>query len=135
MNFNLDLAKEKSEKNPVFKIQYAYARICSILKKSGKKLNLKPDFKILNHSSELDLVREFIKLPEVIEDIANDYQLQRLPQYAMDLSDAFHKFYENCKVISEDKKMTEARLALILSTKIVLKNVLDLMGVSVPEKM
>jgi arginyl-tRNA synthetase len=135
MNFNLNLAKEKSEKNPVFKVQYAYARICSILKKAEKSKIEKPDLKLLQNPSELNLVREFIKLPEIIEDCANDYQIQRLPQYATELADSFHKFYENCKVISEDKKLTESRLALVLSTKIVLKNVLDSMGISAPEKM
>ena len=135
MNFNLDLAKEKSEKNPVFKIQYAYTRICSILKKSTKTKKQNPNFKLLKEDSELNLIRELSKLSEVIEISGKDYQLQRLPQYATELADAFHKFYETCKVISEDKKMTEARLALVLSTKIVLKNVLDLMGLSAPEKM
>ena len=135
MNFNLDLAKEKSEKNPVFKIQYAYTRVCSILKKAGKSKNQKLDLTLLKDSSELNLIRELNKLPEIVEDCANDYQIQRLPQYATELADSFHKFYENCKVISEDKKITEARLALVLSTKIVLKNVLDIMGISAPEKM
>ncbi len=135
MNFNLDLAKEKSEKNPVFKVQYAYARICSILRKFGKIKAQTPDFKLLKEPSEMELIKQLIKLPEVIEDISKDYQLQRLPQYAMDLADSFHKFYESCKVISEDKNLTNARLALVLSTKVVLKNTLDLMGILSPEKM
>ena len=135
MNFNLDLAKEKSEKNPVFKVQYAYARLSSILRKAGK-LNIKnPNFKLLTEPSELELIKELIKFPEIIEDTAKDYQTQRLPQYAMSLTDAFHKFYENCRVISADKKLTMARLALVVATKIVLKNTLDLIGVSAPEKM
>jgi arginyl-tRNA synthetase len=135
MNFNLNLAKEKSEKNPVFKIQYAHARICSILKKSPRFIFGFPDFKLLEHKSELNLIKELLKFPEIIEDSAKDFQLQRLPQYAIDLADAFHKFYENCKVISEDKNLTNARLALSKATKITLKNTLDLMGISVPEKM
>ena len=90
---------------------------------------------MLKESQELDIVRQLIKLPEIIEDTAKDYQVQRLPQYAIDLADAFHKFYENCKVISKDKKLSSARLSLILATKIVLKNTLDLMGISAPEKM
>ncbi|HQK63861.1 MAG TPA: arginine--tRNA ligase [Candidatus Staskawiczbacteria bacterium] len=135
MNFNLDLAKEKSEKNPVFKVQYAYARICSILKKAGtvKKQNI--NFDLLKDEAEFSLVREFLKLSEVIEDSSNDYQLQRLPQYALELAECFHKFYENCKVISQDKELTIARLQLVLAAKIVLKNTLDLIGVSAPEKM
>ena len=135
MNFNLDLAKEKSEKNPVFKVQYAYARICSILKKAGKLSIQNPNFKLLAEHSELELIKELARLPEIIEDAAKDYQIQRLPQYAMNLADVFHKFYENCRVISDDKKLTNSRLALVIATKIVLKNTLDLMGVSAPEKM
>jgi arginyl-tRNA synthetase len=135
MNFNLDLAKEKSEKNPVFKIQYALARINSILTKIKNQKPNSNNLELLKENPELNLIRELIKLPEVVEDCAKDYQLQRLPQYALELADSLHRFYENCKVISEDKKLTEARLALVLSTKIVLKNVLDLMGISAPEKM
>jgi len=81
------------------------------------------------------LIKELVRLPEIIEDTAKDYQTQRLPQYAMELADAFHKFYENCIVISDAKGLTKARLALVVASKIVLKNTLDLMGVSVPEKM
>ncbi len=135
MNFNLDLAKEKSEKNPVFKVQYAYARICSIFRKFGNSKLQISNLKLLNEPSEMGLIRELMKLPEIVEETAKDYQVQRLPQYAMDLSDAFHKFYENCKVISDNKELTNARLALIMATKIVLKNTLDLMGVLAPEKM
>ena len=131
----MDLAKEKSDKNPVFKIQYAYARINSIFKKS-KIRNLKSEnIKLLKENSELELIKQLIRFPEIIKDTARDYQLQRLPNYAIELSESFHKFYENCKVISEDKKLTEARLSLILAVKNVLKNILELMGINAPEKM
>ncbi len=135
LNFNLDLAKEKSEKNPVFKVQYAHARISSIIKKSK---NLKPEtknLKLLKEPSELELIKQLIRFSEIVEDIVKDYQVQRLPQYAMDLADSFHKFYEKCQVISKDKELTKARLSLIFATKVVLKNTLELMGVSAPEKM
>lgn len=135
MNFDMDMAKEKSEKNPVFKIQYAHARICSILRKIKKAKTQAPDFKLLKEQSEIGLIKQLIRLPEVVEDIAGNYQVQGLAQYAMDLADRFHKFYENCKVISEDKNLTNARLALVLATKVVLKNTSDLMGISAPEKM
>ena len=75
------------------------------------------------------------KFKEIIEDTAKDYQLQRIPNYALELADSFHKFYEKCKVISEDKKLTEARLSLLLAAKIVLGNILEIMGVSAPKKM
>ena len=74
-------------------------------------------------------------MPEIVEDTSKDYQVQRLPQYAMDLASAFHQFYRDCRVISGDKEMTKSRLSLARAAKIVLKSTLDLMGVSAPEKM
>jgi len=132
-NFDMNLAKDKSEKNPVFKIQYAYARINSIFKKT--KIKPKVNSQLLKEASELYLIKQLIKFSEVIEDAAKDYQLQRLPNYALELAEDFHKFYEKCQVISEDKNLTEARLALILATKIVLESTLKLMGITSPQKM
>jgi arginyl-tRNA synthetase len=131
--FNLDLAKEQSDKNPVFYIQYAYARICSILRKV--KIAGKHNLELLTHDSEMSLIKQLIKFPEVVEDTAKDYQVQRLPRYATELAESFHAFYRDCRVITEDKSLQEARLALVLATKNVLKNTLDLMGISAPEKM
>jgi len=159
LNFNLDLAKEQSEKNPVYYIQYAYARICSILKKSklknptyakdlaGKqnspKQNLrfatgqaKLNLKLLTHLSELELLKQLIRLPEIVEDTAKDYQVQRIPNYAFELAAVFHQFYTKCRVIDEkNKSLSEARLALVFAAKTVLENTLDLMRISAPEKM
>lgn len=148
LNFDLDLAKEQSEKNPVYYVQYAHARICSILGRiknyeatlRGVRLKASrriknPKVQLLEHPSELALIKQLIRFPEVIEDTAKDYQVQRLPNYALDLVTAFHKFYEDCRVISEDKEKTQARLALVQAAKVVLKNTLDLMGISAPEKM
>ncbi|HJN62244.1 MAG TPA: arginine--tRNA ligase [Candidatus Parcubacteria bacterium] len=134
LNFDLSLAKEQSENNPVYYIQYAHARICSILRKAKSK-NFKADYELLNHSLELSLIKELIKFPEVIEDTAKDYQVQRIPKYAIDLSTLLHQFYRDCKVISEDKALTQARLSLVLASKTVLKNTLSLMGISAPERM
>lgn len=133
-NFDMDLAKEKSDKNPVFKVQYAYARICSVIKKS-KILKSKVNYELLNEASELNLMRQLAKFSEAVEETAKDYQVQRIPQYATELADIFHSFYENCQVINKDKELSQVRLALVLATKIVLKNNLDLMGISAPEKM
>lgn len=133
--FDLDLAKQQSEKNPVYYVQYAHARICSILRKITKSKIKNPNYKLLEHPSELNLVKLLIRLPEIVEDTAKDYQVQRLPQYAVDLAAAFHRFYRDCRVISEDEELTKSRLSLILATKTVLKNTLDLMGISAPEKM
>jgi len=81
------------------------------------------------------LIKQIIKFPEIINDTASDYQLQRLPNYALELAELFHRFYEKYKVVSEDKNLTEARLSLISAVKIVLENTLELMGVSAPKKM
>jgi len=133
LNFDIDLAKEQSAKNPVYYVQYAYARICSILRKTKKQNG--HNLKLLKHKSEISLIKQLVRLPEIVEDTSNDYQVQRLPKYALDLAASFHQFYRNCKVISENKDLTKARIALITATKIVLKNTLDLIGISSPEKM
>jgi len=134
LNFDLALAQEQSNKNPVYYVQYAHARICSILRKAESK----PDFKTtnLNHPTELNLIKKLTKFPEIIEDTANDYQIQKLSNYSLELANTFHKFYEQCRVLDEkNKELKESRINLIQATKIVLKNTLELMGVSAPKKM
>lgn len=152
LNFDLGLAKEQSDNNPVYYIQYAHARICSILRKFKAEnskfrhidTSTSRNFKLLKHPSELRLIKQLIKLPEIIEDTTRDYQVQRVPQYALDLAAAFHQFYRDCKVLEADKKTSEAphhtaqgqaRLALVLAAQIVLKKTLGLMGISSPAKM
>ena len=139
LNFDLALAQKQSEKNPVYYVQYAHARICSILKKckmqNAKCKMTNQNSKLLNHLSELNLIKQMIRFPEIVEDTSRDYQVQRIPQYAMDLATVFHQFYRDCHVITEDKELAGARLSLVLATKTVLKNTLDLMGISAPEKM
>ncbi len=138
MEFDLELAKEQSEKNPVYYIQYAHTRICGILRKC-KKIELKKsdlrNLKFLNHPSEINLIKQLIRLPEIVEDTAKDYQIQRIPQYALDLASSFHHFYKECRVLEEKENLKKARLFLCLATKTVLKNVLNLMGISAPKKM
>jgi len=134
LNFDLKIAKEKSQKNPVYYIQYAYARISSILKKA--KIKSSKDFSLLEKEEELDLIKQLIRFEEILEDTAKDYQIQRIPQYALELAESFHRFYQCCQVISNDNPaLTGSRLALVSATKTVLKNTLDLMGISAPEKM
>jgi len=141
--FDLDLAKEQSEKNPVYYVQYAYARICRVLEKAGCLGKLfwlyfylkrwRPE--LLTQKSELLLIKQLAKFPEVVEETAKDYQVQRLPQYALELAAAFHRFYDCCRIISAEKELSRARLGLVLATKFILKNTLALMGISTPEKM
>jgi len=135
LNFDLNLAKEQSEKNPVYYAQYAYARICSILRKTSSIKFKISDSKLLNHNSELNLLKQFVIFPEIIEETAKDFQVQRIPQYAIGLAEAFHRFYADCRVISGDKNLTSARLALAVATKMVLENAFELMGIAAPEKM
>lgn len=138
MEIDLALAKEQSEKNPVYYVQYAHARICSILKKIktqnyGSRTSI--DFSLLDHPSELVLMKQLIKFPELIEDCAKDYHLQRIPKYAIDLATSFHQFYRDCKVLTEARPLRKARLGLILAAKQVIKNTLNLMGISAPDRM
>ena len=134
LNFDLNLAQEQSAKNPVYYVQYAHARICSILRKAEMKNN-NQDLDSLNHPTELNLIRQIIKFPEIIEDTAKDYQVQRLPYYSLELANAFHKFYEQCRVLDKDQKIAQARINLIKATQIILKNTLELMGINAPKKM
>jgi len=135
LDFDIELAKEKSQRNPLFYIQYAHARICSVFKKAKKYKLKKINLKLLSDQKEIDLIKKIIQLPDIIQKCLRDYELQRIPNYAREIATAFHQFYEECKIIGENKDLTQARLALVLATKIVLKEVLNLMGISAPEKM
>lgn len=132
MDFDLDLAKEKSNKNPVFYVQYAYARICSIIKKA-EGLEKNKERKEFNPSEE-GLIKELIKWPELIQEVSKNYEVHKIPFYAISLADKFHDFYEQCRVIKGDK-VVEYRLELAKATKQVLSNVLQVLGVNAPEKM
>lgn len=139
MDFDLDLAREQSSKNPVFYVQYAHARICSIFKKAKiKESGLekeKINFALLKKEAEIDLMRELNMLPELIADVSQNYEVHRLTTYAESLADKLHKFYEKCQVLNENEELKRARLALLLACKIVLKNTLDILGIDSPKKM
>jgi arginyl-tRNA synthetase len=136
IDFDLDLAKKRSKENPVYYVQYAHARICSILAKSKvKSQKSKVKHELLTTNYELDLIKQISRLPELVEDIADNFAVHRLTSYSVDLADAFHRFYENCRVIGEEGELETARMGLVKATKIVLENTLRLIGVSAPEKM
>lgn len=145
MEFDLDLAKKQSSENPVFYVQYAHARIASMLDRAAEQ-GLSPeggDVALLTQPSELALIREMMRLTDVIEMVAQTYEPQHLPHYAMELANAFHGFNDafkqqndpNLKVITADLALTKARLRLVLSAKIALARVLNLMGMTAPERM
>jgi len=136
MEFDLDLAKEQSQKNPVFYIQYAYARISSILKSTKVPLKFSlSKFDLLKNKEETKLIKYLLRFPEILEDIGMDYQVHKLITYTFNLASLSHRFYQECHVLTDDKDLTEARLALITAVKIVLGESLDLLGISKPEKM
>lgn len=140
MNFDLDLAKERSEKNPVYYVQYAHARIASILRKAKNlRLSLSEDQRLSLRKLEIkerSVIFELLKFPDLMAEISKNYAVHYLPQYAMGLADKFHSFYDECRVIDEnDLDLTEQRLELVKAVQIVLAEALRLMGISAPEKM
>ncbi|MCS7179356.1 MAG: arginine--tRNA ligase [Anaerolineae bacterium] len=141
IDFDLDLAVEQSERNPVYYVQYAHARIASILRyaqEQGLEVDCPADLSLLRHPGELALIRKMLELPEVIEQAAAKLSPHFLPYYAQELATAFHAFYRDCRVVSSDpadEAMTRARLRLVRAAKVVLARVLHLMGMSAPERM
>lgn len=145
MDFDLDLAVKQSAENPVFYVQYAHARLCSILERAREQ-GITPDggdVSLLTQPAELALVREMMRLTDVIEVVASSLEPQQLPHYAMSLANAFHAFNDSfkqandpsLKVITEDTALSAARLRLVLAARIALARVLGLMGMSAPERM
>ena len=138
MNFDLGLAEERSEKNPVYYVQYAHARLSSIFRKA-EEADLSgddADLSLLIHPKERGLFRELLMFPELCVDIAESGAVHKLPQYAIRLADRLHSFYADCRVIDEgDPDLSKARLALVSAVRIVLAETLRLIGVSAPEKM
>ncbi len=138
LDFDLDLAKKKSNDNPVYYIQYAHARICSIFrqcKETGLSLSDKPELSLLTDESELDLIKKIEEYPEEIERAARDYAPQRIARYSYDLASAFHSFYNKCRIVGVEPKLAEARLALVTVTAHVIRHSLGILGVSAPEQM
>ena len=137
MDFDLELAKRQSADNPVYYVQYAHARIASILrfaKQQGMDCS-QGDVALLTTEPELTLIRRLILLPEVVEQVAVNLEPHHLPYYAQDLATVFHSFYKQCRVVSKDEALTKARLKLVKATQIALAKVLRLMGMTAPEKM
>jgi len=133
MDFDVDLASKKAQENPVFYIQYAYSRISSILKKTDKTVS--PKVELLKEKEELELIRHLVKFPELMEEVSRSFSVHFLTTYSFQLANLFHKFYESHRVLSENKDLTAARVALLTSTKTVLRNGLFLLGIEAPEKM
>ena len=138
LDFDLNLAKDQSDKNPVFYLQYAYARICNIIRygeNQGFKFSEKFDTTLLNESSEIKLLKLMSDFPTMMETALETLEPQTIAIYLQDLASSFHKFYGNCKVITDDEKLSQSRLGLINGAKIIISIGLSILGISAPEKM
>ena len=135
INFDLDLARQQSDENPVYYVQYAHARIASIVRRAGDVDHADGDVRLLRTDAELGLIRKMLELPELVETATLNLAPHLLPFYAQELATVFHRFYRDCRVVSEDVELTRARLKLVRACQIVLANSLDLIGVSAPERM
>lgn len=140
VDFDMDLAVEQSNENPVFYVQYAHARICSILRQlkddgiNTEELN-DVDLRLLNEEAEIDLIKKLAYLPEEVTIAAKTMAPHRITRYILDVASLFHTFYNSCRVRGVDEELMKARIVLIDSTRIVIKNVLDMLKITAPEKM
>jgi arginyl-tRNA synthetase len=140
MDFDLELAKKESSENPVYYIQYAHARIASIIRNALERGIdwSQGDVSLLRDPNELALIRKMVLFPELVENMARNLEPHHLPHYALSLAEAFHWFYERCRVLSsnpEDRELTLARLKLVEAVRIVLSRALRIMGMEAPERM
>ncbi|MCH4352994.1 arginine--tRNA ligase [Staphylococcus haemolyticus] len=137
-DFDLELAKEKSQDNPIYYAQYAHARICSILKQAkeqGVEVTADADFSTITNEKAIDLLKKVAEFEPTIESAAENRAPHRLTNYIQDLASAFHKFYNAEKVLTDDAEKTKAHIALVDAVRITLHNALALVGVSAPESM
>lgn len=138
LDFDLDLAKKQSNENPVFYVQYAHARICSLIRQAAES-NLKIDgaikFDLLKDEAEIDLIHKIESFDEEIDRAAEDFAPQRISKYVYDLASNFHSFYNKCRVIGVDEDLAKSRLALAKITQLTIKRGLEIIGVSAPESM
>lgn len=140
LDFDMDLAKSQSSDNPVYYVQYAHARTCSILRQAVAQdvvvlRAFKVDCYCLKEPAELELMRKIAEFPSVIKGTAETLEVHRLTHYAIELAQLFHKFYGECRVLTDDIDVTNARIVLVNVTRIALRNVLELIGVEAPERM
>ena len=138
LDFDLDLAKSRSNENPVYYIQYAHARICSIFRQAAEN-NLQvgeaPELSLLTDDTEIAIINKLQKYEEEIERAAAEYAPQRIARYAYELAGCFHSFYNQCRILGVEDKLAEARLALVTVTAHAIRHALGILGVSAPERM
>ncbi len=140
LDFDLELAKQETSENPVFYIQYAHARICSIFRTAGEKgvvwnRSNEVDLSLLVEGEEFGIIRAVLAFPEIVEKSARALEVHRISHYLLDMVSRFHGYYSRHRVISDDKALTLARLSLLDAIRITIRNGFELMGISSPEKM
>lgn len=138
LEFDINEAKEAGEKNPVFYLQYAHARIQSIMRKVRETYdfeNAEPDFTLLRHESEISLIKRVLEFPEVIKSTAGHREPHKIINYLNELATAFHRFYHDCRILGEDEKLAKARTELLTVTATVLSNGLGILGINAPDRM
>jgi len=138
MDFDLDLAKKQTDENPVYYVQYAHARVCNILAHAtakGVSLSNNYDLRLLKTPQEIAVLRKLSELPEIVSKAAQFLEPHRITLFLQELAAVFHHFYHDHRVVSEDIALTQARLRLVESVRLVLANALQLLNISAPEKM
>ncbi|MFL3025860.1 MAG: arginine--tRNA ligase [Candidatus Neomarinimicrobiota bacterium] len=136
LNFDLDLAADQSDKNPVYYLQYAHARICNIIKRNDENDNtIDYNPELLEHDLEIDLLKKLEQFPIIVRSVLDSLEPQSVANYLQEIAGKFHKYYANCRIIGEEKELTQSRIALIGATKNVINNGLNLLGITAPEKM
>ncbi len=136
LEFDIAEAKEAGEKNPVFYLQYAHARIHSIKRKFDESGNYpEPDFSLLTHESELNLIKTLLDFPDVVASAADHREPHRLINYLNEVAAAFHKFYHDCRIMGEEPALAASRMALLDTVSLVMKNGLTILGITAPERM
>ena len=138
LDFDLDLAKKKSNDNPVFYVQYAHARICSIMRQvaeAGITVQGKGDYKLLTEPVEVDLIKKLGEYPEMLATAAKERAVQQVAHYVYDLAGLFHSAYNQCRILGVNEELQQARLAMVMAVGHVVRHALSILGVSAPEKM
>lgn len=138
LDFDLDLAKKKSNDNPVFYVQYAHARICSIMRQvaeAGIEVQGKGDYKLLTEPVEVDLIKKLGEYPEMLATAAKERAVQQVAHYVYDLAGLFHSAYNQCRILGVNEELQQARLAMVMAVGHVVRHALSILGVSAPEKM
>jgi arginyl-tRNA synthetase len=141
LNFDVELAKKQSKDNPVFYLQYAHARICSLMRMAEKEVGFDENaatgegLPLLSSEAEIDLASALLDFPEVIHSCLRQLEPQKMVEYLHTVAERYHKFYQECPILKADDSIRDARLVLSLCVRQVLRNGFKILGISAPESM